>query len=321
MKKRTIFILFALLASITMSFITVNAVESDVNILLNGKAVIFNDDTGYPYVDENNRTMVPLRVTMESAGFVVGYDGEKQTAIVITEHDRIEVPIGTNIIYENNNRIENDTIAVVKNGRTYLPIRAVLEAANYTVEWEANSNSVIAYTYKYNSTDFVPYNTSSLETLVSRVLSGEVVYVNGQFYATPEFVKMLNTVQVHYTGSDLNTAIYPQASRYDLVDFDVQTQPEVQSSDNEWVSEDEFWKLESGYEFGFVTTSDGLGYGFIKSSGLTGTVSEQIVSKGLPLDFADADREITEFDGIRFKAINGEIFINLADLKAKGIIE
>lgn len=321
MKKRVIFILFALLASITMSFITVNAVESDVNILLNGKAVIFNDDTGYPYVDENNRTMVPLRVTMESAGFVVGYDGEKQTAIVITEHDRIEVPIGTNIIYENNNKIENDTVAVVKNGRTYLPIRAVLEAANYTVEWEANSNSVIAYTYKYNSTDFVPYNTSSLETLVSRVLSGEVVYVNGQFYATPEFVKMLNTVQVHYSGSDLNTAIYPQASRYDLADFDTQTQLESQASNTEWVSENEFSGLGSDYEFGFATTSNGLGYGFIKSSGLTGTVSEQIIIKNMPLDFADIDREITEYDGIRFKAINGEIFINIADLKAKEIIE
>jgi len=321
MKKRVIFILFALLASITMSFITVNAVESDVNILLNGKAVIFNDDTGYPYVDENNRTMVPLRVTMESAGFVVGYDGEKQTAIVITEHDRIEVPIGTNIIYENNNKIENDTVAVVKNGRTYLPIRAVLEAANYTVEWEANSNSVIAYTYKYNSTDFVPYNTSSLETLVSRVLSGEVVYVNGQFYATPEFVKMLNTVQVHYSGSDLNTAIYPQASRYNLADFDTQTQLESQASNTEWVSENEFSGLGSDYEFGFATTSNGLGYGFIKSSGLTGTVSEQIIIKNMPLDFADIDREITEYDGIRFKAINGEIFINIADLKAKEIIE
>lgn len=321
MKKRTIFILFVLLASITSSFITANAADSSVNILLNGKAIIFNDDTGYPYVDENNRTMVPLRVTMESAGFVVGYDGEKQTAIVITEHERIEVPIGTNIIYENNKKIENDTIAVVKNGRTYLPIRAVLEAANYTVEWEANSNSVIAYTYKYNSTDFVPYNTSSLETLVSRVLSGEVVYVNGQFYATPEFVKMLNTVQVHYTGNDLNTAIYPQASRYDLVDIDTQTQQEIQPSDNEWVSEDEFWKLESGYEFGFVTTPNGLGYGFYKSSGLTGTVSEQIVIKNMPLDFAEIDREITEYDGIKFKSSNGEIFINIADLKIKGIIK
>lgn len=93
MKKRAIITLFVLLTSIILSFATVNATEASVNILLNGKAVVFNDDTGYPYVDENNRTMVPLRVTMESAGFVVGYDGEKQTAIVITEHDRIEVPI------------------------------------------------------------------------------------------------------------------------------------------------------------------------------------------------------------------------------------
>lgn len=167
----------------------------------------------------------------------------------------------------------------------------------------------------------MPYNTSNLETLISRVLSGEVVYVNGQFYATPEFVKMLNTVQVHYTGSDLNTAIYPQASRYDLVDYNTQTQPEIPSTDNEWVSEDEFWKLESGYEFGFVTTSDGLGYGFYKSSALTGTVSEQIVIKNMPLDFTDVDRDSIEYDGIKFKSVDGTIFINLADLKAKGIIE
>lgn len=63
------------------------------------KEVTFTDSSGYPYLDENNRTMVPLRVTMESAGFVVGYDENLRTAIVITEHNRIEVPIGTNKIY------------------------------------------------------------------------------------------------------------------------------------------------------------------------------------------------------------------------------
>lgn len=245
--------------------------------------------------------MVPLRVTMESAGFVVGYDGAKQTAIVITEYDRIEVPVGTNIIYENNNKIENDTNAVVKNGRTYLPIRAVLEAANYTVEWDANSRSVIAYTYDYNSTDFVPFSTSSLHTLIEKVLSGDVVYINGQYYATPEYVKMMNNVQVYYSGDDLNTAIYPQKSRYDLADMDITSQTPTPVTDDEWVSEDDFWRLESEYEFGFVSTSNGLGYGFFKASELTGMVKETIVLNGMPLDFPDTDKEAVSYDGIRVK--------------------
>lgn len=181
-----------------------------------------SSDSGFPYIDENQRTMVPLRITMESCGAAVGYDVSKQTAIVITEFDRIEVPIGTNYLYNNNQKIINDTNAVAKNGRTYLPIRAVLESAGYTVEWNADSNSVIAYNFSYNSNELVPYQAGSLETLVERLLSGEVVYINGAYYATPDYVKMLENVQINYLGDDLNTAIYPtEHSRFDFVDIDI----------------------------------------------------------------------------------------------------
>lgn len=223
MKRNIIsLILTAALLCATIGALGADASEETIHVLLNGKAVEFTEETGYPYVDENFRTMVPLRATMESAGFAVGYDGEKQTAIVITDHNRIEVPIGTNILYQNNVKLENDTEAVAKNGRTYLPIRAVLEAAGYTVEWEPSSGSVVAYSYAYDEESYVPYHTSDLATLAGRVLSGDVVYLNGGYYATPEFWKLLNTVEVHYSGEDLNRAIYPQAdSRYDLAELDL----------------------------------------------------------------------------------------------------
>ena len=221
--KKTISTVLSLAICLTMiipAFATTPS--SQINVIINGKQVNFTEYSGFPYIDENQRTMVPLRITMESCGAAVGYDVSKRTAIVITEFDRIEVPIDTNYLYNNNVKIINDTNSVVKSGRTYLPIRAVLESAGYTVEWNSDSKSVIAYDFSYDSNELVPYHTSSLDTLIERLLSGDVVYIDGAYYATPDYVRMLNNVQVNYLGDDLNTAIYPEEnSRYDLIDIEV----------------------------------------------------------------------------------------------------
>ena len=223
MKKKLISAVLSLAICFAMSVPTFSAIPSyQINVIINGKQVNFTQDSGFPYIDENQRTMVPLRITMESCGAAVGYDVNKQTAIVITEFDRIEVPIGTNYLYNNNEKIINDTKAVVKDGITYLPIRAVLESAGYTVESNSDSKSVIAYNFSNDKNDLVPYHTGSLATLVERLLSGEVVYIDGTYYVTPDYVRMLKNVQVNYLGNDLNTAIYPEEnSRYDLIDIDI----------------------------------------------------------------------------------------------------
>ncbi|AEG61755.1 copper amine oxidase N-terminal domain-containing protein [Desulforamulus ruminis] len=294
------------------------ASHSGINILLNGKAVEFTNDSGYPFVDENNRTMVPLRVTMESAGFVVGYDTNARTAIVITEHNRIEVPIGTNKIYTNNQLTENDTVAVVKNGRTYLPIRAVLENAGYTVEWAGDTNTVNAYTFNYDAKEFVPYSTSSLSTLLENILKGNVIYYQGQYYATPEYVKMMTNVQVHYYGNDLNTAIYPQASRYDLAEFD--------ESQIEWVSGITFDYIlvqdSQLAEFGIAgKRSDIPGYSYVYAFYEQGISGDKIIYcvDEMTDKFINATDATGTFNGIRMKKESGTLFFNYADLKAKGI--
>ncbi|OQB13560.1 MAG: hypothetical protein BWY15_01635 [Firmicutes bacterium ADurb.Bin193] len=302
---------------IVLTVSTTAASDSNINVLLNGKAVLFTDDSGYPYVDENNRTMVPLRITMESAGFAVGYDANANTAIVITEHRRIEVPIGTNKIYTNNQLTENDTIAVVKNGRTYLPIRAVLENAGYTVEWADSIKTVNAYNFDYNANEFVPYSTSSIKTLLENVLKGNVVYINGQYYATPDYVKMMTNVQVHYFGNDLNTAIYPQENRNTLADFD--------ESKIEWIS---------GIPFDYILVSNSR----LDELGVVGKQSEiptysyiyafydgkdintvfYCVSE-MTDEFMTAENKTGIFNGIRMKKENGILYFNYQDLKKYNI--
>lgn len=288
---------------------------STINILINGNLVPFSDETGYPYIDENNRTMVPLRITMETAGFSVGYDTNTRTAIVITEYNRIEIPIGTNKIYTNNNLSENDTVAVIKDSRTYLPIRAVLQNADFTVEWASEVNTVNAYNFDYNANEFVPYSTSSPSTLLSNLLNGNVIYYEGQYYATPAYVKSLSGARVQYLGDDLNTAIYPQANRYDLANLD--------ASQIEWVS---------GVNFDYLLVSNSQ----LEKFGVSGKLSEipnysyayvfyEQIDKikycvdEMTDDFFNATDATGTFNDIRMKKEAGTLYFFYADLYAKNI--
>lgn len=74
-------IIVALLICYSTLVLNAQAAGSNINVVINGKNVDFNSNSGYPYIDENYRTMVPLRVTMEATGAAVGYDPTAQTAI------------------------------------------------------------------------------------------------------------------------------------------------------------------------------------------------------------------------------------------------
>ena len=157
--------------------------------------------------------MVPLRITMEKCGAQVGYDVNKKTAIIITARGRrIEIPINTNFIYKGeNDKIQNDTNSVINNGRVYLPIRIVLESIGYSVEWDNSTQTVNTYNFTLDNKTLVPYSTSDISLLTEQILKGNVIYINGNYYATPDYVKMLTNTELRYfkdLNSDLNTSIY-----------------------------------------------------------------------------------------------------------------
>lgn len=296
--------------------ISTNIYASNINVVINGKAVNFTNDTGYPIVDENNRTLVPLRITMESTGAAVGYDSNTSTAIVVTPHDRIEVPVGESYFYNNNQKIENDTSAVIYNGRVYLPIRAVLESADYTVEWDSKTNTVNVHNFSYNSSDLVPYSTSDIGTLADAILKGNVVYINGQYYATPEYVKSLSNMKVS-SADNINTSIYPQPVHGGPIKIDWE---------NSWTTSDNFYKGTAyDYEIGDTSNLEPVEnrdsqfyvYGFY-TQGIYGTelaypltdFNEEILSY---------DNATATFNGIRVKMEDGVLYFNQSDLRKYNI--
>lgn len=113
------------------------------DIIIENRQVVFTAESGQPFLDPQERTQVPLRLTMEACGCTVGWEDSTKTAIVQKNDTTVQVPIGQPYLLIDGRKEAMDTAAILKNGRTYLPIRAVLEAFGAKVLWAEEQNAVI----------------------------------------------------------------------------------------------------------------------------------------------------------------------------------
>ncbi|WP_426387996.1 stalk domain-containing protein [Desulforudis sp. 1088] len=110
-----------------------------ITITVNGKSV--NSDAAC-YVDRNNRTMVPLRFIAEALGAQVQWDAAKGCVTVTRGNDTIQLWLGTKGYRLNNGYHEMDTIPVVKDGRTMVPLRFIAEAFGAKVDWDGKAKKI-----------------------------------------------------------------------------------------------------------------------------------------------------------------------------------
>lgn len=135
MKKRVLCMVLAVVMLFSLS-VSAFAAQSDVSIVIDNKEVEFTASSGDPFVDENGRTQVPLRMVMEQFGCKVEWSSANNAAVITKGDTTVIVPIGKSFIIVNGSVVPMDSAALVQNGRTYLPIRAVLEAFCAEVEWD-----------------------------------------------------------------------------------------------------------------------------------------------------------------------------------------
>lgn len=185
MKKFKLIVL-AMVVVVSMIPCSVSAGTSPINVTIDGVAVHWTD--AVPYVDANNRTMVPLRPIGEAMGLDVEWDNTDQSAtfsaaydekdavswgqvmdtdndgkndsfmagsgIVFTLNEKMAISailyykLGANLdteepTYTDADIINMDTAAVMKNKRTYAPVKYLAEFYGYTVKWEQKTNTVV----------------------------------------------------------------------------------------------------------------------------------------------------------------------------------
>lgn len=139
--KKTIF-LIVIVITLILTPVVASAQQTGPHISIDGELVQFTSESGYPFLDENSRIQAPFRVTLEAFGAKVNWEQSTRTAIAEKDSIRVEVPIGQKYIVVNNQRVENDTAAVIVESKTYLPIRKVMEAFGMEVIWNNETQAV-----------------------------------------------------------------------------------------------------------------------------------------------------------------------------------
>jgi len=115
-----------------------------VRIVVNGEQM--NPGDAPPFINKNNRVMVPFRAIAEKLGATVQWDPEERIAALSQGQKLVRVPIGQQVIEVDGNVQAMDTLAVIKSSRTYIPVRAVSQALGATVEWDQANKTVIVKT-------------------------------------------------------------------------------------------------------------------------------------------------------------------------------
>lgn len=164
-----------IVATMALSMLTGTAMAGTVNVAFDKTAVAFTDAA--PFVDENSRTLVPLRAIGEAMDVTVDWNEETKTATFTSFYAEAEetlsedkasylgkvtvdfvvgsetakvtysyFKVGTASDGEAVQAVEDevtmDTAAVVKEGRTYAPVKYLAEAFGYVVTWDAETSTV-----------------------------------------------------------------------------------------------------------------------------------------------------------------------------------
>ena len=123
----------------TISNITnASTVKDYVKIMVNGDYLASDVR---PFLNKDNRVMVPFRAIGEKLGAKVDWEASTRTAVLTIEDVTVRVPINKQAIDVNGMEQQIDTFAIVKGG-TFIPVRAVSQALGAEVGWEQGTKTV-----------------------------------------------------------------------------------------------------------------------------------------------------------------------------------
>jgi hypothetical protein len=126
---------------ITLSAVTFAAADNgQVIVKLDGQEIFFPD--AKPFIDKRDRTLVPIRFVSEAMGAEVSWDNDTQTVTIVKGRNTITYTIGSIKAFLNGEVQVFDTVGILLEDRTFVPLRFISEMLNCEVEWIAETSTV-----------------------------------------------------------------------------------------------------------------------------------------------------------------------------------
>jgi len=110
-----------------------------ISVFVDGVEVNFDTE---PYIDSHNRLMVPLRAIAEALRAQVDWNPQTRVVTVTKPGKKVVFTINKTLAVVNGASKRMDTVPVIKNGRTLVPVRYIGEYLGATVNWNAASRTV-----------------------------------------------------------------------------------------------------------------------------------------------------------------------------------
>ena len=155
---------------LSLFIINVSADDSKISIYVNEKELQCDV---LPFI-ENGRTMVPMRKLFEALNADVEWDNATQTVFATKGNDYIALQINVPVLYKNNISEILDVAPMIVNGVTFVPIRAVSQSLNSSVDWLDYTQTV----YINSPTLYAEHKKVSAETVtLMYAADGRTMYV------------------------------------------------------------------------------------------------------------------------------------------------
>jgi len=119
---------------------SVQAAEPNVQILIDGSTVNFPD--AQPFINSDGRTMVPIRFVAEQMSCNVNWDGDYREVGIFGLGKKIVLRIESPDVQVNDQKVVLDTKPIIKEDRTYVPLRFISEAMGTKVDWDETKRIV-----------------------------------------------------------------------------------------------------------------------------------------------------------------------------------
>lgn len=114
-------------------------VYPSLTVFVNGNKVKFDV---LPYINNDGRTMVPLRFISENLGSEVAWNNKERSVTIKQKDKNIKLFIDKNTAYVNNNVVTFDTKPQLKGQRTMVPLRFISEVLGAEVQWDQDARTI-----------------------------------------------------------------------------------------------------------------------------------------------------------------------------------
>jgi hypothetical protein len=138
-------LLFGLFSGIAFA-----AAPTFVSVILDGTKIPFPDRQ--PYINEDARTLVPIRFVAEGMGAKVEWTDKTKTVLIQKGDQTIRLTIDENRALVNGLEKTFDTKTIMSGGRTFVPLRFISDILSANVKWDGPTLTVYIQTSEYRDT-------------------------------------------------------------------------------------------------------------------------------------------------------------------------